>query len=582
MRFFFLLPIVTLSFFSYDQDDICDSWEDSYTTCIISSPKVFPYSKNVTTSFEAPAFPTAAATTDPPWYFILDPRPSENFTLTFNTSVTLRTGGSLSCLRKYTCVLRVEAVGNWQQEFNSSIEANTVDLVAASLLVSSGSTLSATGLGLAYGWLPGVGRGGGSYAGSGGLPACTSNLTSSCCSGTPFSSTNVSSLGMGFSGTGEDPHDWDLAWGSGGGGESGGRSGGRVRVNVTGDVIVEGTIEADGAPPNLTAPSLGDSQASAGGGSGSGGTVIVLAGGSIGNTQYLEGYISARGGAAGVDWGGGGGGRVVLAALSYSISVGPLDDSMFTLFATASGGGMRDAGDPTSHQCTPGSPGTVFISVVKQPSGAAGEGTTGAAGNNNFNSLYIASLFPFFPLDTSTVGVDGYASTPLTITDSLFMSYEQFSYTLPASLPPPPTHPDTPVFFQLPGGQRVPLARAATRDAAVGVDALLVQNSGGGMVSLFTPGLWLRLLASQGPPIGDYSRLGVGMGRAASSSSVNLTTPSCESLFSAWSPHDVLLGGSRRFRKSLDFLLQRTRGGDGSSSPGREEDPPLIARVMEC
>jgi len=232
--YFFFSLVSVLGLVSYTQDDICDAWENSYSLCVISSPKVFPYNRtrsNATALEEALGSPSHSRlryldTPTSPWYFTLDPRPNETYSVAFNASVSLREGGSLSCSHNYTCQLLLSAVGDWQQGLNSSVVANTIDLVAASLVVSVGSVLSATGLGLAHGWLPGGGwGGGGAYAGSGGLPACTSNLTHSCCSGIPFTSTNFSSLGMGFSGMGEDPSDWDLAWGSGGGGVSGGRSG---------------------------------------------------------------------------------------------------------------------------------------------------------------------------------------------------------------------------------------------------------------------------------------------------------------------------------------------------------------------
>lgn len=320
------------------------------------------------------------------------------------------------------------------------VAANTIRIWAQNLSMAKDSKISANGLGLAVGAAPGLGySAGGSNGGSGGAGRCDLEAalpgdgvpTLTCCPGSEYTLTNSSSLGAGWSSPDFDDESWSEAFGSGGfsgSSSTGGISGGRVRLQLTGNLNVDGYIEADGDVPS------GD-----GAGSGSGGTVVIEANRVAPGPENL-GYISADGGRAMEDggdpnagMGGGGGGRVIV---RYSeLLAFPLVYS----FITAQGGGF--ASSLSTPVCWVGSAGTIFLQ--QRP-------PTWVDGDPFYQSIHIAN--------NEWMGL---SVTPLSL---VWAPPEEMDF-VPAFLVP----------SQLPVPRLADAAsRTEIRDAATGVDYLRI------------------------------------------------------------------------------------------------------------
>ena len=150
---------------------------------------------------------------------------------------------------------------------------NALDLIASNVIVKAGGFLSLNAKGYAPGQGPGTGIAG-SYSGGGGHGGLGGN---------------GSSGGMGGGAYGSLSEPTDFGSGSGGGNAGGG---GALRLRVSGELQVDGTISADGQTS---------------GGGGSGGSLWL-------QTSRLSGsgLISANGGDANSSSGGGGGGRIAI------------------------------------------------------------------------------------------------------------------------------------------------------------------------------------------------------------------------------------------------------------------------------
>jgi hypothetical protein len=186
-------------------------------------------------------------------------------------------------------------------------------------LVTGGCTQSVAGFGNpARGCCGGAG-GGAAYGGAGG--------------GGSFSGPQTTTYGS------EMNPDYFGSGGGGGWGVPGGVGGGRIRLTITGSLLLDGSVRADGADAPLPGTFYG------GGGGGSGGTVNLYAA-----TISGSGLVTANGGSGypTQSTGGGGGGRVL-----YTVS-------LFTFGGTSSTtggfGGLES-----------GSEGTVHLTLLNQP-----------------------------------------------------------------------------------------------------------------------------------------------------------------------------------------------------------------------
>ena len=248
-------------------------------------------------------------------------------------------------------LLASQSLGNLLVASNAWIcfYGQTIPLVVTNATIEAGGGIIADGGGYAGGQGAGAGRldaraftgGGGGYGGYGAMGgALSTNPSGTAYGGTPYgSATGPAALGSGGGG--------DLARGAGGAG------GGCVLLTVTGTLVLDGRISADGSP--------GIAQGSGGG---SGGSISLAVGTLIGG-----GTISANGGMGNgfgsTGGGGGGGGRIAIKYGGY-------------LFfgATTARGGSGSAW---------GGAGTIYTKANNQPSGQVGQvlvDNGGQAGTN--------------------------------------------------------------------------------------------------------------------------------------------------------------------------------------------------------
>jgi hypothetical protein len=230
-------------------------------------------------------------------------------------------------------------------------------------LVTGGCTQSVAGFGNpARGCCGGAG-GGAAYGGAGG--------------GGSFSGPQTTTYGS------ETNPDYFGSGGGGGWGVPGGVGGGRIRLTITGSLLLDGSVRADGADAPLPGTFYG------GGGGGSGGTVNLYAA-----TISGSGSVTANGGSGypTQSTGGGGGGRVL-----YTVS-------LFTFGGTSSTtggfGGLES-----------GSEGTVHLTLLNQPPSinpaSLGQavlvnGSTTGTNNPVFTLWYLLALADKIGVDLET------------------------------------------------------------------------------------------------------------------------------------------------------------------------------------
>ena len=245
------------------------------------------------------------------------------------------------------------------------IRFSTIQMTGNNLYVGSSGWISGNALGFIGGHGPAAGGGdksGGGGGGNGGNGAQGCSLASVGGQSVWNASDNVTSP-------------WSMGSGGGqGGGNSasgGGRGGGRVRISMTGNITLLGTVSADGASTRCIGvttsyyirnradkPFIAGSH---GGGAGAGGSVWILA-----SFIFGDGAVLARGGSSyctsHLAWpgGGGGGGR---------ISIITSTTRLLSLNLNASGGKSgwdTDQADKSGTSrisgCAAGGAGTIFIS----------------------------------------------------------------------------------------------------------------------------------------------------------------------------------------------------------------------------
>ena len=213
--------------------------------------------------------------------------------------VTVKEGALLSLPTSQTFANLLVASNGWVSV------ANALVTVTGNATIQAGGGIIADGTGFAAGQGPGAGRSGytpsGYIAGGGGYGGYGAS-----------GATNTMAAGGNSYGSLTSP----VELGSGGGSSSyalGGAGGGTIRLTVTGALLVDGRISANG---------LGGISASGGGGSG--GAISLTVGSLVGS-----GVIAANGGAGNGLGGGGGGGRI---AINYTTSA-------FSGLMSAYGGG---------------------------------------------------------------------------------------------------------------------------------------------------------------------------------------------------------------------------------------------------
>jgi hypothetical protein len=244
-------------------------------------------------------------------------------------------------------LLQSQTVGNLLIGSNAWISLTTQTLtVLNNATIQAGGGITADGAGSPAGSGTGAGRGtsstigfiagGGGYGGygaAGGAPAGSSA----------------------YGGIAYGPAETPVITGSGGGSYSsyciGGAGGGAALVNVTGMLLLDGRISADGSPG-----------VTAGGGGGSGGSVWLTVG-----TLAGAGTISANGGLGnGVGLGGGGGGGGGRIAVQYAANV------FFGTTTARGGGGAAYGGAGTIYTKGNTQPGL----ILADNGGQAGTNTT--------------------------------------------------------------------------------------------------------------------------------------------------------------------------------------------------------------
>jgi len=189
--------------------------------------------------------------------------------------------------------------------YNGTGTTGKLELIAPTVIISSGGRIDVSGYGYLGSSGPGAGQGVWSLGGGGGYGGLGGNGREGLLGGIAYGSLI-------------EPQDF----GSGGGGSQGGSGGGVIRITVNGLLEVNGAIVSNGARGGPR------------GGGGSGGSIYITAG-----TFSGIGNISANGeGSGGWDSGGGSGGRI---AIYYTTS-------LFTGKLEAKGGtGYQKGGDGT-------------------------------------------------------------------------------------------------------------------------------------------------------------------------------------------------------------------------------------------
>jgi hypothetical protein len=304
------------------------------------------------------------------------------------------------------------ALGSGLQAFSSLLVQSNATLITSpypsgtSLRVNGNATIEQGGRifadGTGYPGNNGPGRGlyggttnsgGGGFGGAGGSGA---NVYSPGGKGAPGGPANGSALAS--YGT--------VAWGSGGGtyynNTNGGAGGGYIGMWVTGTLLVDGMISANGSSPYIPAGYLP--------GGGSGGAVFLSAG-----TLTGTGAISANGGNSFPGCGGGGGGRISISCTS----------NRFTGTISAFGGlGAQNGGA-----------GTIYLKELRSGSEQllmANGGNTGTntplAESGNFHLSIrdgaegmIASQVSVRSMHIASNGVLAMATTPLTVVNDAIL-----------------------------------------------------------------------------------------------------------------------------------------------------------------
>jgi hypothetical protein len=245
-------------------------------------------------------------------------------------------------------LLASQSLGNLLMASNAWIcfSGQTIPLVVTNATIEAGGGIIADGGGYAGGQGAGAGKvdstahtgGGGGYGGYGAMGgALSTNQSGTAYGGTPYGSV-TGPAALGSSGGG------DLARGTGGAG------GGCVLLTVTGTLVLDGRISADGSPG-----------IAGGSGGGSGGSISLAVG-----TLTGGGTISANGGMGNgfgsMGGGGGGGGRIAIKYGGY----------LFFGAKTARGGSGSAWGGA----------GTIYTKANNQPSGQVLVDNGGQAGTN--------------------------------------------------------------------------------------------------------------------------------------------------------------------------------------------------------
>ena len=251
--------------------------------------------------------------------------------------------------------------GNNNDDFGLELQAND-------LIVATGGTVTANGLGYAAGNGPGtptprpngnVGAVGAAHGGYGGRSAGHNT------NGTPYGShTQPTTLGSG-GGTGDG---------------SGGSGGGAIRLIAT-NLVIDGLVTANG--------NTGSAASLDGAGGGAGGSILLEA-----DTFTGGGTIQANGGSGGNtccdDGGGGAGGRIAVYAPANTFS---------GLYLARGGWGYQYGGAGTSYVSNGSDPGTLLVDNGGQNSQAA----VLLAGNYQFDTIQLNNQGHLTVLDTTSV-----------------------------------------------------------------------------------------------------------------------------------------------------------------------------------
>jgi hypothetical protein len=244
-----------------------------------------------------------------------------------------------------------------------SIQTVTVNNSAT---IQAGGAILADRLGYSGGQGNGSGRNFGTIGGGGGYGGAGSNGSTNLATGGTTYGSVVAPIDRGSGGSGINP----LLFG--------GLGGGAVHLNVTGTLLLNGRVSADGG--------LG---LAPGGGGGSGGSIWMTAGTLAGN-----GVISANGGAGNATGGGGGGGRI---ALQYTAN-----DFSGSLSARGGRGPILNGGA-----------GTIYTKANNQLSGQVLLDNGGRAGTNT----PLESLSAPFDLTLANGASATVSSSPLTLSN---------------------------------------------------------------------------------------------------------------------------------------------------------------------
>lgn len=222
-------------------------------------------------------------------------------TILYASNVTVLTGGTMN-------------IASWTTNLTSS---NNLYLVCTTLSISNGGVITATGRGF-----PGVEGASGLGPGGG--------------SGSTVSGTyGGKGYGNGKSTYGDEA--MPLEPGSAGGAiptYTGGAGGGAIRIEASGDIIVDGQITADGSMPGVSYSSAG-----------SGGAIYITC-----NTLRGSGLLSAAGEGNGVGSSyskGGGGGRIAVIYNTTNQAVLSVPNLLFRVqSALSAGSGATQVGEP--------------------------------------------------------------------------------------------------------------------------------------------------------------------------------------------------------------------------------------------
>ncbi|MBT4532145.1 LamG domain-containing protein, partial [archaeon] len=247
------------------------------------------------------------------------------------TNLVIQDGGSLyntsTNIDNHGASFTLNVTGNFTIESGGNVTGGNVTILAGNLTLEENGTVSSKGLGWEATYGPGAkttGRVGGGHGGEGG-----GGYNGITIGGTTYGSiTTPTSLGSG-------------GWSSG----TNSIGGGAIILNITGDTIVNGTIDAMGT--GAISATMWDS-------GGAGGSIYITTGELSGN-----GLVTVQGGTGGGNGAGSSGGGRISIILSSGTDFGNVN-------MTAYGG---DILTPISHGAAYGAAGTIYLKGANQDYG---------------------------------------------------------------------------------------------------------------------------------------------------------------------------------------------------------------------